>query len=119
MFDFDKGIRAAIVLALCSDLRFDKTKARCHSCGNQLEVRYCEEKVYAVRCKKCETVSIIMASNPQKAAEHIGYMLTSAHNPPFNFIGEESVGCPFDDPNGLNPNAPTGAESEEQCADRH
>ena len=92
MPDFDAGIRTAMVLSLCDDvsgMRFDKTNARCHSCGGPLEVHYCESRVYVLRCRDCETVTIVQARNPAAAAERVGY--TADHS--------------YD--------APTGAESDE------
>ena len=74
MFDFEKGSRALSVIGLCGNLRFDATAARCRSCHKPLEVHYCECRVYAVRCNSCEIIAIVMASNPQKAAELVGYI---------------------------------------------
>ena len=77
MPDFDAGIRTAMVLSLCDDvsgMRFDKTNARCHSCGGPLEVHYCESRVYVLRCRDCETVTMVMAHNPKAAAERVGYV---------------------------------------------
>lgn len=48
------------------------TGAYCPKCGKELEAAYCEERLYAVRCRRCETVTLVKSNNPRKAAESIG-----------------------------------------------
>ena len=77
MFEFDEVVRTALVFSLCDEvggIRFDETSARCHSCGGRLDVHYCESRVYVLRCRDCETVTIVMAHNPKAAAERVGYV---------------------------------------------
>lgn len=49
-----------------------KTKVICCKCGTRLETRYCEQRVYIVRCCECGKVSIVTASNPNAAAMYAG-----------------------------------------------
>lgn len=41
--------------------------ARCR-CGQRLEVYYCEERLYVVKCCDCEVMSLVHARSPRDAA---------------------------------------------------
>lgn len=51
---------------------FRLSLATCRACRNLLEVYYCEERTYAVRCVHCETVTIIKAACFEEAAARVG-----------------------------------------------
>ena len=44
----------------------------CHKCGTRLKVYYAEERLYAVRCCYCESITLVKASNPAEAASYVG-----------------------------------------------
>lgn len=54
------------------NIRFRETDEMCPQCQRDLEVYYCENRTYAVRCKHCKTVTLVQAQNPYKAAEKVG-----------------------------------------------
>ncbi|WP_294855637.1 hypothetical protein [uncultured Oscillibacter sp.] len=45
----------------------------CKTCDTELETCYCEERLYMVRCQKCEKVVLVKSSGPQFAAEEAGH----------------------------------------------
>jgi DNA-directed RNA polymerase subunit RPC12/RpoP len=45
---------------------------RCVRCGAELITAYHEERLYSVRCKKCETVALVKARNPYQAEANVG-----------------------------------------------
>lgn len=55
-----------------NELLFRESDAVCPNCNRNLGVAYCEDGVYAVRCRYCEIVSLVHARNPRKAAEKVG-----------------------------------------------
>ena len=55
-----------------SDVRFRETDEMCPICQHDLEVYYCENRTYIVRCRHCMTITIVKASNPHEAAEKVG-----------------------------------------------
>lgn len=40
----------------------------CDHCGNYLQVYYCEDKLYLVRCLHCGIAALTTAKNPDEAA---------------------------------------------------
>lgn len=55
-----------------NQLRFRETDEMCPRCQRDLEVYYCENRTYIVRCKHCHIVTLVAASNPYEAAEKVG-----------------------------------------------
>lgn len=53
-------------------LRFREIDEMCPRCQRDLEVYYCENRTYIVRCKHCNIVSIVSAANPHEAAAKVG-----------------------------------------------
>lgn len=51
---------------------FREMDEMCPRCQRDLEVYYCENRTYAVRCKHCKMVTIVSAGNPYEAAEKVG-----------------------------------------------
>lgn len=45
---------------------------RCRNCGTKLKAYYAEDRLYAVKCGYCETITLVEASNPQQAARFVG-----------------------------------------------
>lgn len=60
------------VIKAATECRFRETDEMCPRCQRDLEVYYCENRTFAVRCKHCEMVTIVQASNPHEAAEKVG-----------------------------------------------
>lgn len=56
------------------------TGAYCARCGFPLESSYCEERLYMVRCRKCETVTLVEGSSPVDAAETLGIVALPAED---------------------------------------
>ena len=52
--------------------RFRETDEMCPQCQRDLEVYYCENRTYAVRCRHCHIVTLVQAKNPDEAAEKVG-----------------------------------------------
>ncbi|MFR1050284.1 MAG: hypothetical protein ACLSE7_00940 [Lachnospirales bacterium] len=50
------------------DVRWRPSGVKCKECGEELETYYCEERLYAVRCRKCETVMLVKSRGPGLAA---------------------------------------------------
>jgi lysyl-tRNA synthetase class I len=48
------------------------THVICPRCGHELETSYCEERLYMVRCGRCETVTLTTGESPGDAAEKLG-----------------------------------------------
>lgn len=44
----------------------------CRACGTTLRTAYHEERLYSVRCPKCDIVLLVKAGNPLEAALTIG-----------------------------------------------
>ena len=44
------------------------SKCFCRYCGSKIEVCYCEERLFFVRCTGCENLALIKAGNPIQAA---------------------------------------------------
>lgn len=53
-------------------IRFRETDEMCPECQRDLEVYYCENRTYAVRCKHCKMVTLVQARNYDEAAEKVG-----------------------------------------------
>lgn len=57
------------------------TPVYCHRCGTRLKTYYAEDRLYAVKCGFCETVTLVRASNPTEAMRYVGsYTTTSLEN---------------------------------------
>lgn len=50
----------------------------CARCGCELITAYHEERLYSVRCPKCETVTLVKAADPYKAEEKVGIVARPA-----------------------------------------
>lgn len=74
MLKYDKAARliAGSVSMDLNQVLFRTTETRCRRCQMPLEVYYCENRVYAVRCLACGTVTLIFASSPQDAVRKVG-----------------------------------------------
>lgn len=48
------------------------TAVYCRNCGTRLKAYYAENRLYAVKCGYCETVTLVMANNPTEAARYVG-----------------------------------------------
>lgn len=48
------------------------TDVRCRNCGTRLKVYYAEERLYAVKCGYCETITLVRANNPTEAMRYVG-----------------------------------------------
>ena len=46
---------------------------KCSRCGRQLDIYYCESRLYLVRCKHCKIVVLVEAGSPNKAAEKVSH----------------------------------------------
>ena len=53
-------------------VRFNGGDAKCCRCGAVLDVYYCENRTYAVRCKDCKTITLVKAGNPGEALRKVG-----------------------------------------------
>lgn len=51
---------------------FRETPIRCVKCGRRLGVYYCENRLYAVRCMTCKTVTLVYAARQLDAARKVG-----------------------------------------------
>lgn len=45
---------------------------RCRRCGTRLKAYYAEDRLYAVKCGFCETITLVKAGNPSDAARYVG-----------------------------------------------
>lgn len=54
------------------DIRFRETDEMCPRCQRDLEVYYCENRTYIVRCKCCNIVTLVSATDPDEAAAKVG-----------------------------------------------
>ena len=53
-------------------LLFQEMPIRCVKCGRKLGVYYCENRLYAVRCMTCKTVTLVYAARKLDAARKVG-----------------------------------------------
>lgn len=44
----------------------------CNHCKTRLKVYYAEDRLYAVKCGYCESITLVRADNPIEAALHVG-----------------------------------------------
>lgn len=51
---------------------FQEMNIRCVKCGMRLGVYYCENRLYAVRCKTCKTATLVYAARKLDAARKVG-----------------------------------------------
>ncbi len=51
---------------------FQEMNVRCVKCGMKLGVYYCENRLYAVRCKTCKTVTLVYAARKLDAVRKVG-----------------------------------------------
>ena len=54
--------------------RYDQSPCKCRVCGTFLESTYLEERLYAVRCEKCCTITLVKARRPEDAERSVGTM---------------------------------------------
>ncbi len=47
----------------------------CPHCGEVLQTAYHEERLYSVKCVRCQTVTLVKARNPGEAASKVGYQI--------------------------------------------
>lgn len=52
--------------------KFEEMQIRCAKCEMKLGVYYCENRVYAVRCKTCKSVTLVYACRKLDAARKVG-----------------------------------------------
>lgn len=74
MMKYDRAAQmvAWAVSGETDDIHFRTTESRCRRCHMPLGVYYCENRVYAVRCLVCGTVTLTFASSPQDAVRKVG-----------------------------------------------
>ena len=53
---------------------------KCSHCSRQLDIYYCESRLYLVRCKHCKIVSLVEAGNPNEAAEKVSHHTQQPNN---------------------------------------
>lgn len=53
-------------------VRFNSGDVKCSRCGEPLEVYYCENATFAVRCMNCKTITLVRAKNPNEALCRVG-----------------------------------------------
>jgi DNA-directed RNA polymerase subunit RPC12/RpoP len=53
---------------------------KCSHCSRQLDIYYCESRLYLVRCKHCRIVSLVEARNPNEAAEKVNRRTQQPNN---------------------------------------
>ena len=70
--NFDRAAETIMDELFDGSLGFHETQIECAKCGELLDVYYCENRVYAVRCANCETVALVKADSPKKAALRVG-----------------------------------------------
>jgi len=54
---------------------------KCSHCSRQLDIYYCESRLYLVRCKHCKIVSLVEAGNPNEAAEKVSHRAEPENKP--------------------------------------
>jgi hypothetical protein len=54
---------------------------KCSHCSRQLDIYYCESRLYLVRCKHCKIVSLVEAGNPNEAAEKVNRRAAPENKP--------------------------------------
>ena len=54
---------------------------KCSHCSRQLDIYYCESRLYLVRCKHCKIVSLVEAGNPNEAAEKVSHRAAPENKP--------------------------------------
>lgn len=53
-------------------VHFSSDNVKCCRCGALLDVYYCENRTYAVRCMECGTITLVKAGNPGEALRRVG-----------------------------------------------
>ena len=43
-------------------------KIPCKNCGTELKAYYAEDRLYTVKCEKCDYIAIVKANSPSEAA---------------------------------------------------
>lgn len=74
MLKYDKAAQtvAGAVSWDMNEVLFNTTQSRCRRCHMPLGVYSCENRVYAVRCLVCGTVTVTFASSPHDAVRKVG-----------------------------------------------
>lgn len=70
--ELDKCAHRIYELATSKSEGWHNTNVNCPNCGEELETSYCEERVYIIRCRNCNKVSISEGKSPQGAAAKVG-----------------------------------------------
>ena len=96
----------------CSEsVRFRQSDAVCRKCGRDLEVYYCENGLYAVRCVFCGMLTLIDALSPDNAAERVGITAMSIKD---DYIEEDGevicIRYPVEDISDVRFSIPTAEE---------
>ena len=63
------------------DWHDSRTHNKCSHCSRQLDIYYCESRLYLVRCKHCKIVSLVEAGNPNEAAEKVSHCAAPENKP--------------------------------------
>lgn len=67
--DVDKAAHRVFLAAADKEgIRWMPSGVKCKMCGGELDTYYCEERLYMVRCRKCETVMLLKSRGPGLAA---------------------------------------------------
>lgn len=72
MLDGYANLVAKVVAEDKDSYLFQEMPIRCMKCGRKLGVYYCENRVYAVRCMTCKTVTLVYAARKLDAARKVG-----------------------------------------------
>lgn len=68
-----KANEVAEVFLLGKDkCKFEQMPIRCTKCGKNLGVYYCENRLYAVQCTTCKSVTLVYAARKLDAARKVG-----------------------------------------------
>ena len=63
------------------DWHDSRTHNKCSHCSRQLDIYYCESRLYLVRCKHCKIVSLVEAGSPNEAAEKVSHHAAPENKP--------------------------------------
>ena len=70
--DKDANLVASAFIDDKEGCKFEEYPFRCVKCGMKIGVYYCENRLYAVRCKTCKTVTLVYAARKLDAARKVG-----------------------------------------------
>ena len=69
---FDLLLSNSVLFRKCED-HYNGSSHLCLSCGEVLEYAYMENRLYAIKCPICKTVTLVRERNPREAACLVGY----------------------------------------------